>query len=248
MKICGFFNKKNSNKDSAKNFRNIVANIAICVVLALLFALTHVSGTLNAFTAETSEPLYNGNTASNNVSLMINVYWGNEHVEPMLETLKENNIKTTFFVGGTWAKQYPDLLQKIFKDGHEIANHGFYHKDHALISYEENQNEIQRTHELIKELLGVEMTLFAPPSGSFSKTTIEIAKNLGYTSIMWSKDTIDWRDQDENLIYERATKNATGGDLILMHPTEKTASALPKIIKTLSEKGLTITTVSKCLE
>ena len=248
MKICGFFNKKNSNKDSARKFRNVFANIAICVVLALLFALTHVGGTLNAFSPATEEPFYHGNTNSNNVSLMINVYWGNEYIEPMLETLKENNVKTTFFIGGTWAKQYPDLLQKIYSDGHEIANHGYYHKDHALISYEQNQNEIKNTHDLIKEVLGVEMTLFAPPSGSFSQTTIEIAKGLGYSTIMWSKDTIDWRDQNENLIYERATKNTVGGDLILMHPTEKTASALPKIIETLTKKGLNPTTVSKCLE
>lgn len=248
MKICGFFNKNKQKKESVKNFRNIIANVTICIVLVGLFALTHVSGTLNAFTSTSEEPLYSGNTASSNVSLMINVYWGNEYIEPMLETLKENNTKTTFFIGGTWAKQYPELLQKIYNDGHEIANHGFYHKDHSLISYEDNQNEICNTHNLIKELLGVEMTLFAPPSGSFSQTTIDIAKDQGYTTIMWSKDTIDWRDQDENLIFERATKNVSGGDLILMHPTEKTAKAFPRIIQALKEKGLSVTTVSKCLE
>ena len=92
------------------------------------------------------------------------------------------------------------------------------------------------------------MNLFAPPSGSYSKTTIETAKELGYTSIMWSRDTIDWRDQDENLIYSRAVKNAAGGDLILMHPTEKTAAALPKIIETLLGEGFNLTTVSECLK
>ena len=152
------------------------------------------------------------------------------------------------FVGGTWAKQYPELLKMIYNNGHEIANHGFYHKDHKNISYQQNKNEILNTHNLIKEILGVEMNLFAPPSGSYSKTTIETAKELGYTSIMWSRDTIDWRDQDENLIYSRAVKNAAGGDLILMHPTEKTAAALPKIIETLLGEGFNLTTVSECLK
>ena len=89
------------------------------------------------------------------------------------------------------------------------------------------------------------MTLFAPPSGAFNKHTSYIAKNLGYKTIMWSKDTIDWRDQDENLIFSRATKNCESGDLILMHPTKATAQALDKVIKFYKEKGLNVDTVSK---
>ena len=246
MKICGFFNKKKNG--NSKFFRNVITNVIIGCVLIGLFVLTYTGGTLNAFTSTTNQPLYSGNTNSSNISLMINVYWGNEYIEPMLETLKENNIKTTFFVGGSWAKQYPNLLQRIYNDGHEIANHGYYHKDHSQISYQDNQSEILNTHNLIKELLGVEMTLFAPPSGAFSTTTIEIAESLGYTSIMWTRDTIDWRDQDASLIHNRATQNASGGDLILMHPTEKTAEALPQIIETLTQKGFSLTTVSACIE
>ena len=62
---------------------------------------------------------------------------------------------------------------------------------------------------------------------------------------MWSKDTIDWCDKDENLIFERATKNSENGDLILMHPTEATVKALPRIINNLVEKGFKLTTVSE---
>lgn len=69
-------------------------------------------------------------------------------------------------------------------------------------------SEIGLTHEIIKQLLGYEMTLFAPPSGSYGQNTLKVAQDMGYKTIMWSKDTIDWRDQDENLIYSRATKNA----------------------------------------
>ena len=246
MKICGFFNKQ--KKCSSKSLRNIIANSIIACVLIGLFVLTYTGGTLSAFSKNANQPLYNGNTNSNNVCLMVNVYWGNEYIQPMLKTFKENNIKTTFFIGGTWAKQHPDLLKQIHTDGHEIANHGFYHKDHSIISYQQNQEEIENTHNLIKELLGIEMTLFAPPSGAFNETTLEIAQNLGYTSIMWSRDTIDWRDQDASLIYSRATKNTVGGDFILLHPTSKTAEVLPKIIETLKNKNLNPTTVTNCLK
>ena len=71
------------------------------------------------------------------------------------------------------------------------------------------------------------MNLFAPPSGSFNKSTLDACKELGYSVIMWSKDTIDWRDKDANLIYTRATNNISGGDFILAHPTEYTLKSLP---------------------
>lgn len=244
MKICGFFNFK---KRPEKVFRDVFANVIICVVLIGLFVLTYTGGALQASTSNKVEAIYHGNTNSKNVCMMINVYWGNENLDSILETLKTNNVKTTFFVGGMWANQYPDLLKKIYNDGHEIANHGYYHKDHKSISREKNQEEIEKTHKVVKEILGVDMNLFAPPSGSHSETTVEAANKLGYKTIMWTRDTIDWRDQDSNLILSRATKNTSGGDLILMHPTPKTAEILPKIISTLKEKGFNLTTVSNCL-
>ena len=91
------------------------------------------------------------------------------------------------------------------------------------------------------------MNLFAPPSGSYSKNTLKVSKSLNYKTIMWTKDTIDWRDSDENLIISRATKNVSSGDFILMHPKTHTLNALPKIIDTIKEKGLNLKGVNDCL-
>ena len=91
------------------------------------------------------------------------------------------------------------------------------------------------------------MNLFAPPSGSFSQKTLDIAEEMGYNIIMWSLDTIDWRDKDVSLIVRRATEKVGGGDLILMHPTQSTLEALPAIIEKISEKGLKIAKVSDVL-
>ena len=89
--------------------------------------------------------------------------------------------------------------------------------------------------------------MFAPPSGSVNTSVVKTAMELGYKTIMWTHDTIDWRDKDEGLIFNRATKNITGGDLILMHPTLHTKNCLEKIIKTLKNNGLELTTVSNVL-
>ena len=175
-------------------------------------------------------PIYSGNTQNNCITLMFNVYMGNEHIESILETLKKYDVKSTFFVGGTWVNKNETCFMKIVESGNEIGSHGYWHKDHGKISDEEQINEIVMTDELVKKIAGIKMTLFAPPSGAFNSSTAVIADTLGYKTIMWSKDTIDWRDQDINLIYERATKNACAGDLILCHPTKATAESLEKII------------------
>lgn len=226
-------------------FRNIFSNAVIGVMLMFMLTLTYAGGVLNVFASSDCEPYYTGDLNSRNVSLMINVYWGSEYIDPILEILDEKGIKATFFIGGLWASKESELLIKIFEHGHEIGNHGFYHKEHKNLSLEKNQEEIYITHNLIKTLTGVEMNLFSPPSGSFSRTTLEVAKNLGYKTIMWTKDTVDWRDNDANLSFSRAVKNLHGGDLILMHPTKATVLSLGEIIDFYVQKGFNLTTVSK---
>lgn len=245
MKIFGF--KENKKHINLKTFRNIIANSIIGLVLIVMVSLTYAGGTLNAFSQAEDSPIYNGNLNSNKICLMINVYWGNEYLEGILETLKNNDVTTTFFLGGMWVEKYPDFAKKIQKCGHEIANHGYFHKDQDLLSLDGNLKEIKDCHNIVDQTLNVQMNLFAPPSGAFSNKTITAAKNLGYKTIMWTKDTIDWRDQDENVIFSRATKNAKGGDLILMHPTKATEKALDRIIKELKAQNFVLTTVSDCL-
>lgn len=244
MKIFGFIEKKKRNKLNI--FRNILANSVIGIMLISLFAITYAGGTLKAFSSNEPSAIYNGNLSSNKICLMINVYWGNEYLDSILETLEKNNVKTTFFVGGMWVEKYPELAKKIADAGHEIANHGYFHKDHDKLNAESNKKEILDCHNIVNKTLGIEMNLFAPPSGAYNKTSIEVANALGYSVIMWTRDTIDWRDQDADLIYERAIKNASGGDLVLMHPTKESANALPRIIETLSQ-NFKLTTVSDCL-
>lgn len=226
--------------------RKFAVNIAIALMLIFVGGFSVIAGVNGVVsTSAVSGVYYNGDKNSNCISLMINVYWGTEYLDDMLEIFEEKGVKTTFFIGGTWAVMSEDYLKKIYDNGHELGNHGYHHKDHDKISEEENAKQIKNTHTIIKELLGVEMNLFAPPSGAYNKTTVSVATSLGYKTIMWTRDTIDWRDHDENLIYSRAIKNASGGDLILMHPTDATVKALPRIIDYLQEKGLKVTTVSE---
>lgn len=227
-----------------KFVRNVVCNGVIALVVLSVLVVGFAYGFSNV--AASGTPIYKGES-DDKVSLMVNVYWGTEYLDPMLDIMEEYGVVTTFFVGGSWVKDNEEMLKKISEKGHEIGNHGYFHKDHKKINRDRNREEIEVTHKLVKQILGIDMNLFAPPSGSFGDTTISVAEELGYKTIMWSDDTIDWRDKDRNLIYTRATKKVKGGSLVLMHPTAATVEALPDILKTLREKGLTVTKVSEVI-
>ena len=229
------------------NFRRQFVNLLIFVMLGVVTTFAILGVNLVSTSSVVNGVYYSGNENSNKISLMINVYWGTEYLDGMLDILDKYDVKTTFFVGGTWAVKESDMLTKIYEKGHEIGNHGYSHKDQDKLSRDDNKKEILTTHNIVKDLLGIDMTLFAPPSGAYSKTTVEVANELSYQTIMWTRDTIDWRDKDANLIYSRAIKNAKGGDLVLMHPTQKTLEALENIIVELQSKGFKLTTVSDAL-
>lgn len=222
------------------------ANIVIILMLIVLSGVAIGSVNTKSVQAD-SRVIYAGDNSQNNVCFMINVYQGNEYIEDMLDVLDYYNVKTTFFIGGSWAVRNLDLVREIYTRGHELGNHGFYHKDQDNLNYDGNYQEINMCHQVVSENLGIEMTLFAPPSGAYSSTTVDAATDLMYKTIMWTRDTIDWRDQDADLIYKRAVKDMANGDLVLMHPTEKSAEALANILSTAINNGFNPTTVSKCL-
>lgn len=242
MKVFSFRVKKQGF------FKRAGVNLVIFSMLLTVFAFSYVGGTMQVFNTQNgAEAIYYGNRSSNNISLMFNVYWGDEFLDGILKTLDEHDAKVTFFVGGVWASKNEEMLKRFVQEGHELANHGYNHKDQNRISQQENYNEINQTHQIVKSFTGLEMKLFAPPSGAFNDTTLNVAESLGYKTIMWTRDTIDWRDKDKQLIYNRAVKDAKGGDLVLMHPTEKTLEALPDILQTLKNQGLNVTTVSETI-
>ena len=215
--------------------------IGVAVVCFVPSKVVYISGD------ETYEPIYYGNNEQNGVALTFNVYEGANIVKGILEELNKRGVKATFFIGGCWADDNLDLVKEIIDNGHEVGSHGYYHKDHSKLTEEQNKAEMSLLHDLIKNELGYEIKLFAPPYGSFSVATLKVAENLGYKTVLWSKDTIDWRDKNQKVVYNRATRNVSGGDIVLMHPKEHTLKALPDILEYYKSKGLTIVTVSQCI-
>ena len=224
----------------------LITNIVLVAAFTVVFAVSFLpQKALPIYGGTDLSAVYYGERGTGKVSLMFNVYENAEVVEKIVDTLDENGAKATFFVGGCWADDNGETLNKIIASGHEIGNHGYFHKDHASLNYEKNREEIYLTGVIVNALCGAEVKLFAPPSGSFSSDTLQAAYDLGYKVIMWSKDTIDWRDKDKEKVFSRATKNLTGGDLILMHPKEHTLAALSDIIKYCKDNNFELVTVGE---
>ena len=232
-------------KALSKKLTVITNSILVVIFLSVLLVGFLPEKTVPIYGGNQVTAIYNGNREYKNVSLMFNVYENTLVVNKIVDVLDEFDVKATFFVGGCWADDNGDALKKIIGSGHELANHGYFHKDHKKLSYEKNKEEISLTGVIVNALCGANLTLFAPPSGSFNETTLEAAFDLGYKVIMWSKDTIDWRDSDEKKIFTRATQNLSNGDLVLMHPKEHTLKTLPKILEFYKDAGFSVVTVSE---
>ncbi len=237
---------KKLNKDV---FLNVIANCVVVILVILVFTVAFIpKNVTESFKKDALNPYYNGNKDKKQVSLMFNVYENTEVVNGILNVLKENGVKSTFFIGGSWAVKNAETLNRIVAEGHEIGSHGYSHKDHDKLDYVENEKEITLSEVVIYALCGVKTTLFAPPSGAFNKMTLAVCEDKGYKVIMWTKDTIDWRDKDKALVYKRATENLEKGDFVLMHPKEHTLSALQEILDYYKSKGFSEVTVSENIQ
>jgi probable sporulation protein (polysaccharide deacetylase family) len=193
-------------------------------------------------------PIYRGNPKKRMAALMINVAWGNEHLPAMLETLKEKNVRATFFFDGSWLEKNEALARKIAEGGHELSNHAYSHPDMVKLGRNEQHRQIARTEALLKEKLGVkDNRWFAPPSGSYNATTVRTAAQLGLKTVLWTVDTVDWKHPPPDSIVAKIRRDAGPGSLILMHPTPSASAALEGLIDALRSKGIEPGTVSQTL-
>ncbi|MEJ8554455.1 polysaccharide deacetylase family protein [Tepidibacter sp. Z1-5] len=217
--------------------KKVIRMTLIILAIGMMSLITNYS--VSCFNNK-QEPFHKGNKEnSNHVAITCNVDWGNEYIDTMLETLKEENVKITFMVTGRWADKYPDILMKIKADGHEIGNHGYKHTDYSKLDYKSNYDEIQKSKKIIENIIKEDTKFFEPPSGYYSENTVKAAVDLNYIPIKWTLDTIDWKykDNPDKIVQRIKSKDMEDSGIILMHPTKATSQALKSIIETIRNNG-----------
>jgi peptidoglycan-N-acetylglucosamine deacetylase len=193
-------------------------------------------------------PIYYVETEEKKIAISFDASWGAERTEGILATLRENDLKTTFFLTGFWVEKYPDMVKKIAEDGHEIGNHTYSHPHLNNLGEKEIEQEVQKVHDLIKELTGSDPVLFRPPFGEYSNKVVKVLDRMEYKTIQWSVDSLDWKDLGKEEIVNRVLSGLHEGAIVLFHNNGKfTAEALPDIIRGAEEKGYRIVPISKLL-
>ena len=239
--------KSKQKNNSVK--RNIATNLVLGVLVLSVGALCLSPVESAELTSGEETQIYrSAKGEGKGVSLMFNVYWGTEEVYRILDILETYEAKCTFFIGGCWADDNVDCLKLIAQKGHEIGNHGYFHKDQDKLDFSQNQKEISDCNKFIYLATGITPTLFAPPSGAYNEHTLSACQTLNMKTVLWSRDTIDWRDKNASVIYTRATKNIKSGEFVLMHPMTATADALEDILKTYKSLSIPVVSVSENLK
>ncbi|SFP09068.1 polysaccharide deacetylase family protein [Salibacterium halotolerans] len=193
-------------------------------------------------------PVYRGNPAKPAAALMINVSWGDDYIPRMLKVLREEKVKATFFLEGRWVRNQPKSAKMIMEEGHEIGSHAYSHPDMAASSEEEITQQLKQTDDVLKAVLSEDPELFAPPSGSYNDQVVETADDLGMHTILWTVDTVDWKDPEPSAMASRAAEKVENGSLILMHPTEAASAGLREMIEGIRAEGIRLDTVSGVLD
>lgn len=195
-------------------------------------------------------PIYCVNCDCKKVALSFDAAWGNEDTRAILDILKKNNVKVTFFMTGGWVEKYPDDVKAIAAGGHDLGNHSENHKQMSKLSKEQCVEEIMKVHKKVKELTGVDMNLFRPPYGDYNNTLINAARECNYHCIQWDVDSLDWKDYGVQSIIHTVCnhKHLGNGSIILCHNGAKfTKDALQSLITGLKEKGYEIVPISQLI-
>jgi len=193
-------------------------------------------------------PIYSVGTDEKKLAISFDAAWGAEYTEQLLATLRKYNIKTTFFLCGFWVEKYPDMAKRIAAEGHELANHTATHPHLNGLSREEIREELFKVHQQIKDLTGQNAFLFRPPFGEYSNKVIEVAEELGYKTIQWSVDSLDWKDVTPDYIFERVTGQTHKGAIVLFHNNAtSTPKALEPILQRLHSEGYQVVPISQLL-
>lgn len=172
----------------------------------------------------------------------------------VLDILRQENVKATFFVTGVRGEEFQRVLRDIARDGHVVASHGYLHQKFSAIGPREIINDLNRNHGLIRRVTGVDTKLFRPPYGALDPQSTETIGQEGYKIILWDVDSLDWRSLTADTIIQNVMGAVRPGSIILFHsagdPRQDltgTVEALPVIIRELKNKGYRFLTVPELL-
>lgn len=169
----------------------------------------------------------------------------------ILDILKEYGVTATFFVTGLQVEKFPEVLERIYAEGHAIGNHTFGHEDLTKLTASQIKQTIEKNDSAIFEVLQQKSTSFRAPYGAMNKSVRQVLDELDVKHTGWTVDTKDWmKNITSQSIVDNVKENAAPGGIVLQHSLGgdhimETVKALPEIIEYLQEQGYTFVTVDE---
>ncbi|KMK75208.1 polysaccharide deacetylase family protein [Alkalihalobacillus pseudalcaliphilus] len=192
-----------------------------------------------------------GPTNQNRIALTFDDGPDSRYTNQVLDILNEYNVPATFFLLGSRAVAYPEIVERINNEGHIIGNHTYFHPN--LVDegdLDTLEREVTRTEDAINNIVGYRTSLFRPPYGFLYNELVEKLADMQYRVIAWSLDSLDWQEEPSDVIANRVIDEIEPGAIILMHDGADwdgdrtfTIEALREIIPTLQAQGYEFVTV-----
>ena len=200
---------------------------------------------IGLYASEIKDLAYYVGPEEKTIYLTFDVGYDNGNLDKILDTLKEEDIKATFFVTGDFVERFPELLKRISNEGHLIGNHTYNHKDITKLSYEELERELVSLDNKVCEVTGRNIDhYFRPPEGTFDRKSLENVKKLGYETVFWSIAYVDWHQDKEfgrDYVLKNVINHLHDGAICLMHiVSHDNANYLSDVIKEIRNNGYQI--------
>lgn len=230
--------------------KNIILATVAVVLVTVLSISVYFTGAYAVYYGNSPRliPIYSVDREDKVVSISFDCAWGTDYTDDILNALKVSGVRATWFMVEFWAEKYPEFVKKIDAAGHEIGTHSSTHSYMSKQNSEEIKLELASSSEAIENITGKKVELFRPPYGDYDDELIKTASELGYYSIQWDVDSLDWKDLSATDIAMRVISNVRNGSIILMHNNGlHTAEAVPIILETLKNKGYSFVPIGELI-
>ncbi len=184
------------------------------------------------------------------IYLTFDAGYENGNIEKILDVMKEENVTGAFFILGNLIEKNPELVTRMFDEGHLVCNHTYSHNTMVNKSSAEIKSELDKLERSCKEKTGRDMAkYYRPPEGKFDEASLKCVNNLGYKTIFWSFGYVDWengRQPSHEYAKNKIMGNIHNGEIMLLHPTSSTnAEILGDVISSLKAEGFRFGTLDE---
>ena len=176
-------------------------------------------------------------------------YDENGYTASILDVLKKHKAPGAFFLCRHYIEDQPELVKRMKKEGHIVGNHTSHHVCMPETDSRKVREEITDNANYMKEATGYEMDrFFRPPKGEYSERTLQITKDVGYTTVFWSMAYLDYDVDNQpgsDYVINHFEKYIHPGAIPLIHNISKSnAEALDTVLTNLEQEGYTFHSLS----